>query len=66
MKASQEGPQENQSSVDPADVARFNRLGELWWDKSGKMGILHDINPIRVDYVQLHAVRHLGRGRLKL
>ena len=63
MKASQEVPQERQSSVDPADVARFNRLGDLWWDKTGKMGILHDINPIRVDYVRLHAARHLGRER---
>ncbi len=63
MKASQEVPHENQSSVDPADVARFNRLGELWWDKTGKMGILHDINPIRVDYVRLHAARHLGGER---
>ncbi len=60
MNASQEVPQERQSSVDPADVARFNRLGELWWDKTGKMGILHEINPIRVDYVRLHATRHLG------
>jgi 2-polyprenyl-6-hydroxyphenyl methylase / 3-demethylubiquinone-9 3-methyltransferase len=47
------------SSVDPADVARFNRLGELWWDKSGKMGILHDINPVRVAYVRDLACRHL-------
>ncbi|ARN82518.1 bifunctional 2-polyprenyl-6-hydroxyphenol methylase/3-demethylubiquinol 3-O-methyltransferase UbiG [Methylocystis bryophila] len=63
MKGSHEVPRENQSSVDPADVARFNRLGELWWDKTGKMGILHDINPIRVEYVRLQASRHLGRER---
>jgi len=53
-----EGP-----SVDPADVARFNRLGELWWDKKGKMGILHDINPIRVEYVRGLATRHLHRDQ---
>jgi len=47
------------ASVDPADVARFNRLGEMWWDKTGKMGILHDINPIRVKYVEDHACRFL-------
>lgn len=45
------------ASVDPEDVARFNRLGELWWVKKGKMGILHDINPIRVNYVRDHVRR---------
>jgi 2-polyprenyl-6-hydroxyphenyl methylase/3-demethylubiquinone-9 3-methyltransferase len=51
------------ASVNPEDVARFNRLGELWWDKKGKMGILHEINPIRVDYVRSLATRHLHRDR---
>jgi 2-polyprenyl-6-hydroxyphenyl methylase/3-demethylubiquinone-9 3-methyltransferase len=45
------------ASVDPEDVARFNRLGDLWWDTKGKMGILHDINPIRVTYVRDHIRR---------
>lgn len=47
------------SSINPEDVARFNRLGDLWWDKTGKMGILHEINPIRVDYITDHARRFL-------
>lgn len=47
------------ASVNPEDVARFNRLGDLWWDKKGKMGILHDINPIRVTYVRDHIRRFL-------
>jgi 2-polyprenyl-6-hydroxyphenyl methylase / 3-demethylubiquinone-9 3-methyltransferase len=45
------------TSVDPADVDRFDRLGDLWWDESGAMGILHKINPIRVDYIRDHACR---------
>lgn len=50
------------ASVDREDVDRFDRLGELWWDASGKMGILHDINPIRVDYIRDHACRHFRIG----
>ncbi|PWB79417.1 MAG: bifunctional 2-polyprenyl-6-hydroxyphenol methylase/3-demethylubiquinol 3-O-methyltransferase UbiG [Methylocystaceae bacterium] len=50
------------ASVDHEDVDRFDRLGELWWDASGKMGILHDINPIRVDYIRDHARRHFKLG----
>ena len=52
-------PHSHSASVNPDDVERFNRLGELWWDKTGKMGILHDINPIRVKYVVDHACRFL-------
>lgn len=52
-------PHPHSASVDPEDVARFNRLGDLWWDKSGKMGILHDINPIRVAYVRDHVRRFI-------
>jgi len=56
---SQEAPAPHSASVNPEDVARFNRLGDLWWDKQGKMGILHTINPIRVTYVRDHVRRFL-------
>lgn len=56
-----EQPHPHSASVNPEDVARFNRLGELWWDKKGKMGILHDINPIRVAYIRDHVRRFLLR-----
>ena len=56
-------PRPSSASVNPADVDRFNRLGDLWWDATGKMGILHEINPIRVDYVRDLAVRYLHRDR---
>jgi 2-polyprenyl-6-hydroxyphenyl methylase/3-demethylubiquinone-9 3-methyltransferase len=58
-----ESPRPASASVNPADVDRFNRLGDLWWDAKGKMGILHEINPIRVDYVRDLAVRYLHRDR---
>jgi 2-polyprenyl-6-hydroxyphenyl methylase / 3-demethylubiquinone-9 3-methyltransferase len=60
---SQHPPHAASPSVDPEDVARFDRLGDLWWDAHGKMGILHEINPIRVDYIKLNACRHLHRDR---
>jgi 2-polyprenyl-6-hydroxyphenyl methylase/3-demethylubiquinone-9 3-methyltransferase len=56
-------PRPASASVNPADVDRFNRLGDLWWDAKGKMGILHEINPVRVDYVRDLAVRYLHRDR---
>lgn len=40
------------SSVDAADVERFERLGEDWWNPKGSMQALHKINPIRVVWVR--------------
>lgn len=48
-------------SVDPDDVARFNRLGEEWWNPRGPMRALHEFNPARIDYL-----RHLiGRRQAR-
>jgi 2-polyprenyl-6-hydroxyphenyl methylase / 3-demethylubiquinone-9 3-methyltransferase len=40
------------SSVDPSEVARFERLGEEWWNPRGPMRALHQFNPVRVDYIK--------------
>ncbi len=38
-------------TVDPAEVAAFNRLAETWWDDSGPMWPLHRLNALRRDYL---------------
>jgi 2-polyprenyl-6-hydroxyphenyl methylase/3-demethylubiquinone-9 3-methyltransferase len=40
------------STVDPEDVARFDRIGAQWWDKKGPMAALHEFNPVRVGYLK--------------
>jgi len=40
------------SSVDPADVARFEELSKSWWDPRGPMKPLHQINPLRLRFVE--------------
>jgi 2-polyprenyl-6-hydroxyphenyl methylase/3-demethylubiquinone-9 3-methyltransferase len=39
------------SNVDAAEIARFNRIAELWWDPNGKMGQLHAINDLRLNFI---------------
>lgn len=39
------------TTVDPAEVASFNRLAETWWDASGPMWPLHRLNALRTDYL---------------
>lgn len=38
-------------NVDPAEIAHFNRMAELWWDPDGKMGQLHAINALRLRFI---------------
>ena len=36
---------------DPAEVARFDASASRWWDPHGEHRPLHEINPVRVDYI---------------
>lgn len=43
------------SNVDPREISKFDRVAQLWWDPTGKMGMLHVINPLRSKFVFDHA-----------
>ncbi|MGD9538377.1 MAG: bifunctional 2-polyprenyl-6-hydroxyphenol methylase/3-demethylubiquinol 3-O-methyltransferase UbiG [Alphaproteobacteria bacterium] len=49
------------SSVDPAEVARFEALAERWWDAEGAFRPLHRLNPVRIAYVRDRVTARLGR-----
>ncbi len=42
------------SNIDPAEIAKFSELASHWWDTSGEMKSLHDINPLRLAYIDRH------------
>lgn len=39
------------SNVDPAEIAKFEQLASRWWDAHSEFKPLHDINPLRLDYI---------------
>jgi len=49
------------ATVDPDEVARFERLAKDWWDPRGPMRPLHRLNPLRLGYIRDEACRHFGR-----
>lgn len=49
------------SNIDPAEVARFERLAETWWDPNGPMRPLHKFNPVRLAFIRDEACRRFGR-----
>jgi 2-polyprenyl-6-hydroxyphenyl methylase/3-demethylubiquinone-9 3-methyltransferase len=39
-------------NVDQSEIARFQAVASRWWDPEGEMRPLHDLNPVRLDYVE--------------
>ena len=38
-------------NADPTELAKFSALAHRWWDPTGDFKPLHDINPLRLDYI---------------
>ncbi len=39
------------TNVDPSEVDKFNKLAGEWWDKTGAFATLHEINPLRLNWI---------------
>ena len=42
-------------NVDNSEIEKFSQLADKWWDKTGEFKPLHDINPLRLDYIDAQA-----------
>lgn len=51
-------------TVDPAEVERFSRIADEWWDPRGKFAPLHQLNPVRIGYIRDRAAAHWQRDAL--
>ena len=38
-------------NIDPAEIAKFEALAQRWWDKNSEFKPLHDINPLRANFI---------------
>ena len=41
----------SQINVNPVEIEKFQSLASRWWDTESEFKPLHDINPLRVDYI---------------
>jgi len=39
------------NNVDPDEIAKFEKLASRWWDPNSEFKPLHDINPLRADWI---------------
>jgi 2-polyprenyl-6-hydroxyphenyl methylase/3-demethylubiquinone-9 3-methyltransferase len=42
-------------NIDPQELAKFESQASRWWDPSGEFRTLHDINPVRLRYIEERA-----------
>src|SRR5688572_10338955 len=42
-------------NADPAEIEKFDSLAHRWWDPAGEFKPLHDINPLRLQWIERHA-----------
>ena len=50
-----------QTTIDPAEVAKFEAMAAEWWDPNGKFRPLHLMNPCRLDYITAQIAAEYGR-----
>jgi len=51
----------DQSTIDPAEVEKFQAMAAEWWDPNGKFRPLHMLNPCRLDYITRQIAAEFGR-----
>ncbi len=49
------------STIDPVEVDRFAKMSATWWDTQGPFRPLHQINPIRLQYIRNRLCRQFAR-----
>lgn len=43
------------ANVDPQEIAKFEALASRWWDRNSEFRPLHQINPLRANYIDEHS-----------
>ncbi len=52
MSTHSNSSQFSSSNVDPAELAKFSELAHRWWDTESEFKPLHQINPLRLAWIQ--------------
>jgi len=60
----QENKNTEQKNVDLEEIAKFSALASRWWDPEGEFKPLHQINPVRLSFIEQHANGLFGKNIL--
>lgn len=48
-------------NVDPAEINKFNDISSQWWDPEGHFKPLHQINPLRIQFIEMNVYGLAGK-----
>src|SRR3569832_40072 len=51
-----------ETTINPAEIAKFSAMAAAWWDPDGDFKPLHKFNPVRLAYIRDWALRHFQRS----
>jgi 2-polyprenyl-6-hydroxyphenyl methylase/3-demethylubiquinone-9 3-methyltransferase len=60
------GTSQDETTVDPAEISKFEAMATEWWDPAGKFRPLHAMNPCRLDYIVSQIAACHGRDPARL
>lgn len=46
------------SNIDPAEIKKFEDLASRWWDEHGEFKALHEMNPLRLNFINSGSPLH--------
>ena len=49
------------TTVDPEEIARFTAMADAWWDPNGKFKPLHQLNPVRIQFIKDNVCKRFER-----
>lgn len=52
----------NTQNVDLSEIQKFTNLAHEWWDKNGAFATLHQINPLRLNWIEQQVIAHQKDG----
>ncbi len=55
----------NQTSVSPEEINKFELMAEDWWSPTGKFKPLHDLTPLRLEYIINISKKHFDVDSLE-
>jgi 2-polyprenyl-6-hydroxyphenyl methylase / 3-demethylubiquinone-9 3-methyltransferase len=53
-------PATARTTIDDAEVERFSRMAQEWWNPNGKFKPLHKFNPVRLTYIREQVLERFG------
>jgi 2-polyprenyl-6-hydroxyphenyl methylase/3-demethylubiquinone-9 3-methyltransferase len=51
---------QDNSSIDKSEVEKFDKLSAKWWDAGGEFKMLHEINPLRLSFIEQKIRQHFS------